>query len=371
MPTNEFLTPQIIAREALSVLQRTRIMTDLVNSDFSNEFRSVGDMVNVRIPATLHGRAFIDTVTRQEVKEGKLPVKLDRIADISVGIESRELTLDIENFSRQVIEPAIRGLNQKIDNDISAFIFAQSNKTIEATDDGTLKPIAEVGKYFDNEAAPTFNRYIVFSPDHKYRYAQAENLSKVAYAGTSETLRDALLGRIYGNDTIMSNNLPYSTADVAGTATEYKVESVSGDKRVVKLTGVTPATGTVKKGDGFIYKNVLYRFGADAVAVAGVIASVALHIASDDFPTNVVATDALIIPDNLSLAFHRDAITFVTAPLELPIGGTNSYVAQGEGFAIRVVMDYDSDTKQNLISFDVLYGVNGLHEHLAVKLEDN
>lgn len=368
--SNIFLTPEIIAREALYILEKTRLFSGLVNSDYSNEFSAVGRTISVRTPATLHGRRFVDQVNRQEIKEGFLNVTLDRIADVSTSISSDQLTLDIEDFSRQVIEPAVRGLNNKIDTDISAFIYAAAGKTIEASDDGTLKPIALTGNYFDNEDAPLENRYIVFSPDHKYRYALAGNLSKVSYAGTSETLRDALLGRLYTVDTLMSNNLPFSKATTPGTATSYKVEAV-GDGRSVKLTSVTPATGTIKQGDGFIHKNVLYRFAEDKAAVSGTIATVKLQASSDNFiELETGAAEVKVIPATLSLAFHRDAITFATRPLEEPIGGTNSHVASGENFSIRVVMDYDSDTKKNLLSLDVLYGINGLHDNLAVKLVD-
>lgn len=367
---NNFITPAIVAREALYILEKTRVFSGIVNKNYSNEFGAakVGDVVNVRIPATLHGRTFVDQVNRQTMTEDSLPVKLDRIADVSVEISSKQLTLDIENFSAQVIEPAVRGLNNKIDTDISAFIYAAATKQITANNDGKLTCIAKTGNYFDNEDAPLDNRFIVFSPDHKYRYASVENLSKVSYAGTSDTLRDALLGRLYGIDTLMSNNLPYSKAATPGTATAYEVEKV-GTGRNVKLTSVTPATGTVKKGDGFIIDNVLYRFDADATADTGTIATVALQKSSDDF-LGEVAKAATIIPKSLSLGFHRDAITFATRPLELPIGGTNSYVASGENFSIRVVMDYESGTKKNLLSLDVLYGINGLHDSLAVKLID-
>ena len=366
---NNFLTPKIIAREALYALQRTRVFTGLVNNQYSNEFRNVGETISVRIPAVLAGRGFVDQVERQEINENFIPVKLDKIADVSVEIGSKELTLGIADFSVQVIEPMARALNNKIDKDISAFLYNMTLKEVTNTNDGTLKPIALLGNNFDRISTPTDNRTIVFSPDHKYQFALDENLSKVSYAGTSDTLRDGLLGRIYGMDTLMSNNLPISFADTVGTATAYLVEAV-GTERAVKLTGVVPATGTVKAGDGFILNNVIYRFAEDATAVAGVIAKVALSIDSDR-ARNTTPEAVAIIPQNASLAFHRDVITFATAPLEVPINrGNDSYTAQGEGFAVRVVYGYDSDTKKNLLSMDVLYGINGLRDTLSAKLVD-
>lgn len=369
---NTIKTPEIIAREALYVLESTRVFSGIVNTDYSKEFGAarIGEKVNVRIPGTLHGRKFVDQVTRQNIVEDILSVTLDRIADVSVEVTSKELSLDIVDFSKQVIEPAVRGLNRKIDNDLASFIYSAAGKTINSTigtGDG-LKPIALVGNYFDNEDAPLENRYLVFSPDHKYRFAQEKNLSNVSYAGTSDTLRDALLGRLYTIDTLMSNNLPFSKASTIGSATAYKVEKV-GTGRSVKLTEVTPATATVKKGDGFIIDNILYRFAEDATAVSSTIASVELQASSDNFLGTTPAV-ASIIPATLSLGFHKDAITLATRPLEQPLGGVNASVASGDNFSIRVTLDYDSNTKKNLLSFDILYGINGLHDNLAVKLID-
>lgn len=366
---NTLLTPKIIAREALFALQKTRVFADLVNKQYDGEFRNVGETISVRIPATLAGRSFIDQVERQEITENFIPVKLDRIADVSVAITSKELSLDIADFGVQVLEPMARALNDKIDRDISSFLYSMTTTDVKNTKDGTLTSIAQLGRNFDRLSAPRENRTIVFSPDHKYEFALADNLSKVAYAGASETLREALLGRVYGMDTLMSNNLPYSFAEEAGTATSYKVEGI-GNTFNVKLTNVVPATGTIKAGDGFIYKNVIYRFGEDATAVAGVIANVKLSIESDRLRVSA-PVDAEVIPANVSLAFQRDVITFATAPLQVPINrGNDSYVAQGEGFAVRVVYAYDADTKQNLLSMDVLYGINGLRETLSAKLTD-
>ena len=43
---NEILTPQIIANEALMVLQANLVMANLVHKDYSKEFVKVGDTIS-------------------------------------------------------------------------------------------------------------------------------------------------------------------------------------------------------------------------------------------------------------------------------------------------------------------------------------
>ena len=50
MPNN-FLTPKIIANEALMVLQANLVMANLVHKDYSKEFVKVGDTITIRKPA--------------------------------------------------------------------------------------------------------------------------------------------------------------------------------------------------------------------------------------------------------------------------------------------------------------------------------
>ena len=48
---NKFLTPDIIANEALMVLENNTVMAGLVHRDYSKEFNHVGDTITIRKPA--------------------------------------------------------------------------------------------------------------------------------------------------------------------------------------------------------------------------------------------------------------------------------------------------------------------------------
>ena len=368
MPQN-LLTPQIIANEALLILRNSLVMADLVHTDYSQEFVKVGDTITVRKPATLVAKDFVSSIDVQDIEEGSVTVKLDRFKDVSVSLSSKEQTLDIKDFSQQVITPAMVALAQQIDADLANFAFGEAGSTVIATAlaPTNLADIAGIAKALDKKKAPMTERRLVLSPDHKYRYALTTNLSAVNYAGNNETLRDALLGKLYTLETYMDQNMPTSTAVTSGTAIEKVTVASSTDANEVDLTAGSAAAGTFAVGDGFVYKGILYRF-TEAVTLSGSAkASVAV---SPNFPAGVSATVVPVVRNSVSVGFHKNAFAFVNRQLELPMGAARAAIASGEGISVRVVYGYNQTTKTDTISFDVIYGIATLNKDLAVRLVD-
>lgn len=71
------------------------------------------------------------------------------------------------------------------------------------------------------------------------------------------------------------------------------------------------------------------------------------------------------------VAFHRDAVALATRTLALPmgVGAGQAAVSNYKGLGLRVVKDYDIDTKTDVVSVDLLVGVADLRDDAAVELE--
>jgi hypothetical protein len=367
---NTLLTPQIIAMEALAILRNQFVFKDLVHTDYSNEFVKVGDTITVRKPATLIAKDFAGSISTQDLTEQGISVQLNRFKDVSVAITSKQQSLELKDFAKQVIEPAMVALAQQIDEDIANFAFEKAGFTVEASTatPTTLADIANAGKILDIQKAPLIERAIVLHPQHKYRYALTPNLSQVNFAGDNQTLRDALLGKIYNMNSYMGQNLPASTAAVSGTAIKTFKVATGTTAGQVAITELSAATATVKIGDGFVYLGKLYRFTADGTGVSSGITSIAV---SPAFPAGVTTPVTVrVVRFASSIAMHKNAFAFVMRPLDLPMGAARAAVVNGEGLAVRVVYGYDQASKIDTVSFDVLYGVAALHPENAVVLID-
>ncbi len=361
---NTFLTPEVIAREALLVLENNLVMANLVHRDYANEFAQVGDTVTVRKPATFAAKNFAGAISRQDVSEGSVAVKIDRHRDVSFAVSAKELTLDIADFSAQLIAPAMRAIAQAVDSDLLnevANVAASVTATASPTD---LKDIANLSKTLDMAKVPLDQRRLVMSPTHKYNYATTDNLSHVAFSGNGDTLRQGQLGRLYSLDTYMDQNCPESVAITPGTATAYSITGTQG-ATTVALSGVTPTTATIKAGDCFILDGYRYYFTEDKTASSGAVSSIGVDC---ELVETYTAKAAYVASDVHSLAFHRNAIALVTRPLALPMGAGHAAIMDNKGLGVRVVYGYDQDSKTDTVSLDVIYGIKLLDSDMAVKL---
>lgn len=358
---NTILTPQIIANEALMVLQSNLTMANLVHRDYSNEFVKVGDTITVRKPATFVAKNFTGQTQAQDITEGSVTVKMDRFRDITVNVGAKELTLDIKDFSKQVIEPAMQAMAQQVDADLLAVGIEKAGKKAFVSAEPNIKDIAGVGKALDQAKAPRANRRLILPPTTLYKYNTLDNFAKQCYKGDSVALKEAEIGKVYTCETFMSQNCPENQNEEAGTVKTYKV---TGTKNATQFTvsAGSAQTGTIKTGDQLIVGGYLYTVVEDLTLASG---AGTLKV-DQNIPEDVAETNAFVVNKAHALGFHRNGIALVTRNLELPLGNKNAYIASADGLGVRVVMDYDSDHKQDRVSFDIIYGIKELNTNLLV-----
>ena len=345
------------------VLESNLTMANLVHRDYSKEFVKVGDTITVRKPAKFVAKNFIGEVEEQDISEGSVPVKMDRYRDVTVNVTSKEMTLDIKDFSEQVITPALSAIAQAVDIDLLTVGIEKAGSKVNVSSEPTIVDIANVAKALDKKKAPRDNnRNLVLAVDTLYKYNTLDNFAKVCYKGDSEALKEAEIGKVYTMNTFMSQNAPENASATPGTATAYKVTCTKGTTQFTVSNG-TAATGTIKVGDKLIVNGYLFEVAEDLTLASG---AGTLKV-TEKIPFALTsATDAVIINKAHSLGFHRNGLALVTRQLELPQGASKAAIASADGLAVRVVFDYDSNTKTDKISFDIIYGIKELDSDLLV-----
>ena len=281
---NTFLTMDMIAKEALMILRNNAVMAGLVHRDYSNDFvAGVGDTITIRKPATFTVKDFVEStgITVQDATEASQTVKMDKFYDVSFAVTSKDLTMNISDFSAQLLVPAMMAFRDKIDAEII-------KKAVEATHvvthaQGKIAPedIISARKLLNDGATPLSMRSLVVGTQAEADLLSSELFVSADKVGGTEGLKEASLGRKFGFDTYVDQNV--------------------GKK---------------------------------------------------------------------SLAFHKNALAFVTRPLALPQGNKESAIVNYDGFGLRVVKDYDINHKKDIISIDMVCGVALLNNDMIAVIND-
>lgn len=203
---NTILTPDIIAREALMVLRNNAVMANLVHRDYSDEFvTGVGDTITIRKPATFEAQEFTDSIVVQDATEQGVTVTMDKHLDVSFAVTSKQMTMDIRDFSTQLLVPAMQAFADKVDKYL---LELHSDVTSRTPATGTIQnDVVDVRSFLTKNAAPLTERRFVYNTDTETNLLKTDlftNADKVGDSGTA--LREASLGRKFGMDFYVDQN---------------------------------------------------------------------------------------------------------------------------------------------------------------------
>jgi hypothetical protein len=379
---NTFLTPSIIAKEAMMQLRANCVMAGLVHRDYSDEFvAGVGDTVTIRKPAAFEAKEFNRStgIEIQDATEGSETVCLDKLLDVSFEVTSEQLTMDIADFSSQLLQPAMQSFAQKIDLYLLGLYkdVPYATGTAGTTPDD-ISDITNARMVLNENLVPMISRRLVIDPEAENAFLQIAAFHEADKVGDNGTaLREASLGRKFGFDIYTDQNVlthTKGTLAVGGGTNPKIVPKTATDAGSVSIVlavtgGTSPTlTGTLAVGDILTIAGNLYVVTEAATAESNEItAKIRPGLKAD-----AATTDTVTLTDShtASLAFHRNAFALVTRPLALPKGLANGQkaVVSYDGFGLRVIYDYNSQYKKDVVSIDMLCGVKTLDPVLACRL---
>lgn len=411
--SNTTLTADIIAKEAVMILENDCIMGNLVYRGYEEEFDKkvngyqVGETISIRRPTDFTVRSGA-SVAMQDVVEGKTSITVDTQIGVDFKFTSQDLTLRIDQLSERVIRPAMVQLANAIDADLlSLYKQVPNHVTIPAGGIDSFADFALAAERMDLVGVPQDDRSAVLTASDTWKLLGSQtalymqDVAKQAY-------RTRKLGMIGGIDTYTSLNArTHTTGSRTGTdAVDITLEpyvlghtwaSVKNSTTVTfHIDGTASATSTIKAGDTFTIANLydvnpvtkarlphlkMFVCMTDFTAVSNegdiqiwppIIVSGAQQTCDlvsgqtlDDQVVTYQGVASTNYPQNLY--FHKNAFSLVCVPMVSPPGAVDVGRRSYKGYSVRVIPFYDGISDVSNWRLDILYGKKTIDPRLACR----
>jgi hypothetical protein len=403
MAGNSILTVSQITRYSVPLFLNSNMFLMSVNRDYDDRFgvegAKIGAQLRIRIPNDYSvtdgpGISLQDTIEQQVV----LTVSTQRHVDIA--FTTAERTLSIEDYAERFIMPRINKLAGNVAQTLmlssqgavcNAAANVDANNNILAINQA---PVLNAGALLDDNSAPDMGtmdaRKLANDPhtDAKLVTSLAGQFNPAATI--SSQFRTGMMKNALGFDMFRDQTVIKHTTGSATTA------AVSGASQTGTSVTITALSGTLNQGDIITIAGVLAvnrvtfastglarQFvvtanvlnGATSIPIYPALIPPASQVAYANLPytaqaymtvTASPASGAVITPFanasvtyRQSIAFQRDAVTLVIAPLWIPPGGKGVVESDRHEFdrcSLRSLVSYEPGTDQAVDRIDVLFG---------------
>jgi len=395
MASNTLLTVDKITKEALRILHQKLNFIGNINRQYDNQFAQsgakIGDTLRVRLPNQYTVRSG-KALSTQDTTEKNTSLTIANQKGVDMEFSSNELTLDLDDFSDRILEPAMAVLASNLESDALSMYKDIYQQVTNASSSMTFAHVLEGRKKLVDALVPQDNNRSVCL-DTQANVDMVDALKGLFHAESqvSQQYLEGYIGKAAGF-TFMENTLLHSHTTGGRSQSAYQV---AGAGQTGDTLDVDSGSGTIKNGDIFTIDGVnrvhpetkkdtgiKQQFVVTADSAGGtvdisispaIIATGAYQNVTNSPADNNVLTFEVgaSTTHNISQAFHRDAFTFATADLVMPEGVDFASRQTYDGISMRIVRQYDINNDNFPCRIDVLYGYKTIRPELACRLANN
>ena len=398
---NSLLTIDMITNECLRLAHEKAAFIGTINRQFDDSFGSsdgkIGDTLRIRLPSQYTRRQGSRVMDVQDAEEQRTQLVVATQDGVDMRFNSRELKLDLQNFSKVHLEPAMATVVSGIESDVLASM-TQATWNVQGTAGSPPTTLVAPGN-----ARARLNQNL--APKDGNRAIQMDSVTMgglvngvAAYfnpqTDLSKQYREGFVARTamadyYENERtwVMSN-----ASSVSGM-TMNNVTLANGTASIAIAGGTLPTTGAVFTLAGVYschpetkaaYSN-LQQFVvlsgstassfniAPTIYLSGARKNVSTSTGANITPADV-ANAALTFVGSAStsyqqnLMYHKDAFTFATAELPMMSDAISCVVKTYDGISLRVWRASDIRNDEVLTRLDILYGSAAIRPQWACRI---
>ena len=391
---NSILTPTMVTREALRVLHQKLNFVGAINRQYDDSFAKsgakIGDTLKIRLPNQYTVRTGA-TISTQDTSETSVSLQVATQKGVDVNFSSVDLTLNLDDFSKRILQPAMAVLAAAIESDALSMYKDVYNQVNNIGSTATFRKLLDVRKALVDNLAPPGDRTMTLNTTDN---ADMVDVLKGLFQDSgslAKQYKDGLLGHTAGFDFYENTLLPKHAS-----GTDASNCTVNGANQTgATITIANGSSKTFKQGDIVTFAGcnrvhpetkadtgVLQTFVVTAdVGAGGTTMNISPSIVTSGATQNVAAS-----PTNggtvtkqggasatygISLGFHQDAFAIAFADLVMPRDAHFAAREVQDGISMRIWQAGDIINDKFPCRIDVLYGYKTVRAQLACRFANN
>jgi len=397
---NTLLTATAVTREALRILHQKLNFVGKTNRQYDDSFAKtgakIGDSLKIRLPNEYVVRTGA-ALSAQDTTETSVDLQVATQKGVDLNFTSVDLTLDIDDFSDRILEPAMSVLAANVEADAMSMFKDVYNQVSDVGASITLADVLNGAKQLTDNLAPVSERCLnlnttdnvdlvnavsgLFNPNTNVSKQYREGMVASEFVGYKEVYQNTLWpqftsGTDDGTGNYLINGASQAGASItvdtgAGTFTKGDIIYIAGVNRVHPETKadtgqlqsfvVTAATGTSATSIG-ISPSIVTSGGRQNVVGSPADNAAVQKLESDKSTAIGAGADY-----GISCGFHKDAFAFATADLIMPDGVDFAAREVMDGISMRAVRQYTIADDKFPTRLDILYGYKTIRPQLACR----
>lgn len=232
---NSFIKAEQVIAQMLGVLERDTVLAQFTWRDLTaDRFKGAkDDTVSLKVPAFTSARTRVlrggAAIVVDELDETKVDVTLDTHVYKAIGVSDEEMTLDITDFGEQVTAPAMSSVVRKVDEAVGTEMAAATPEVEVTLDESDpYLGLVDARIALNNHSVPAAGRFLAVGANVEAAILKSDRLSKFDTSGSSEALREAIIGRIAGFTAVTAIGLDPDIA-IAAHRTAFPLALVAPD----------------------------------------------------------------------------------------------------------------------------------------------
>ncbi len=243
----QYFQPEIWSARLLSSLKKATVYGGVCTREYEGDIRDSGDTVRI----TSISRPTIGTytkgsttVTPEQLTDAQRSLLINQVKYFAFEVDDvdyrqvadggalmNEAAAEAAYGLADTADQYIAGLYGDITNTISTVSITSATLAVDG--------IADLMVKLDEANVPKAGRYVIVPPWYHGLLVQSAILAPVDASGSSEPLRNGLVGRLFGFDVLVSNNVPVITGD------DYAVQAgvpgaIAFAEQIVKVEAYRP-----------------------------------------------------------------------------------------------------------------------------------